>query len=101
LQIHLHCPRCACHFSAAADTPAAEVLDRMNDDAPWFALAEGDTFEDMVFAALASRGRILCPECRGEILVGGESLGRMTDGAAPPEPSNPPTPWTSGSQEPG
>jgi hypothetical protein len=101
MQIHLHCPHCACHFSAAADTPAAEVLDRMTDDAPWFALAEGETFEDMVFAALASRGRILCPECRGEILVGGESLGRMADEAAPPERTSPPAPRASGGAEPG
>ena len=100
MQIHLHCPNCACHFSAAADTPAAEVLDRMNDDAPWFALAEGETFEDMVFAALASRGRILCPECRGEILVGGDSLG-LYQGGAPSKLPAPPTPHTSGGAEPG
>jgi hypothetical protein len=92
MQIHLHCPRCACHFSAPADTPASEVLDRMNDDAPWFALAEGDTFAEMVFAALASRGKILCPECRGEILVGGDNLGRFADGDSPREPSAPPAP---------
>jgi hypothetical protein len=101
MNIHLHCPHCACHFSAAADTPAAEVLDRMNDDAPWFALAEGDTFEDMVFAALASRGRILCPECRREILVGGESLGRWAEGGALPEHSPPPAPRGAGGVEPG
>jgi len=74
MQVHLYCAHCLCHFSAAGDTPAAEILDRMTDDAPWFALAEGDTFEDMVFAALAARGRILCPECRREVLVGGKSL---------------------------
>ena len=74
MDIHLFCPHCRCHFSAEADTPANEILDRMTDDAPWFALAEGETYEDMVFAALASRGRILCPDCREEVLVGGKSL---------------------------
>ncbi len=46
----------------------------MTEDAPWFALAEGETFEEMVFAALAARGMILCPDCRCEVLVGGKSL---------------------------
>ncbi len=74
MEIHLCCPRCPCHFSSAPDASADEVLDRMNGDAPWFALAEGETFEDMVFAALGMRGRILCPDCRTEVLVGGDSL---------------------------
>jgi hypothetical protein len=74
MDIHLCCPHCPCRFSSAPDAPAAEVLDRMNGDAPWFALAEGKTFEDMVFAALGKRGKILCPDCRAEVLVGGESL---------------------------
>ena len=63
MDIHLCCPRCPCRFSSAPDASADEVLDRMNGDAPWFALAEGETFEDMVFAALETRGRILCPDC--------------------------------------
>jgi hypothetical protein len=74
MEIHLCCPRCPCRFSSVPDAPAAEVLDRMNGDAPWFALAEGETFEDMVFTALEKRGRILCPDCRTEVLVGGKSL---------------------------
>ncbi len=79
MHIHLRCPRCPCCFSAPADLPAAEVLARMTDDAPWFALAEGETFEEMVFAALDRRGKVLCPDCRSEVLVGGDSLGRLSD----------------------
>jgi hypothetical protein len=41
----------------------------MTDDGPWFALAPGRTFEDMIFAALARRGRILCPECGTAVAV--------------------------------
>jgi hypothetical protein len=74
MDIHLHCPQCGNHFSAPADTPAAQVLDRMTDDAPWFALAEGETFRDMVQAALNARGKILCPDCRIEVCVGGERI---------------------------
>lgn len=101
MQIHLCCTRCPCRFSAAADTPAAEVLDRMTDDAPWFALAEGETFEDMVFAALGARGKILCPECRAEVVVGGDGLVRHIDGATPRRKASPPGPRRPGAGEPG
>jgi hypothetical protein len=70
--IHLRCPCCPCHFSAPARLPAAEVLERMAEDAPWFALAEGETFADMLHSALARRGKLLCPICRGEVLVDGQ-----------------------------
>src|SRR5437660_4857675 len=96
MQTHLYCPRCSCHFSALADTPAAEVLERMTDDAPWFALAEGKTFEDMVFAALGARGKILCPECRRAVLVGGESLARFAGNSPPRRESSAPTPRSAG-----
>ena len=79
MHIHLRCPRCPCRFSAEADTPVAEVLERMTEDAPWFTLPEGERFEDMVFAALKKRRGILCPRCRGTVVVGGDSLARYTD----------------------
>jgi len=77
MQIELHCPRCACHFTAPPDTPGSEILDRMVDEGPWFALGEGDTFEDMIFAALTARGRICCPDCREAVCVSEETLGQM------------------------
>lgn len=67
--IRLFCAACSCQFCSPADTPASQVLDQMTDDSSWFALAEGDTFEVMVSAALDRRGRILCPECGEEVRV--------------------------------
>jgi hypothetical protein len=78
VQIHLRCPRCPRHFSAPADTPTALILETMTEDAPWFVLPEGVTFEAMVFSALARRGRLRCPRCRGPALAGGETLGRAS-----------------------
>jgi hypothetical protein len=69
MPIELRCPLCGCQLTARPDAPYEEVLDRMTDEGPWFALAEGDTFEDMVFAALASRGAIHCPDCQGAVAV--------------------------------
>jgi hypothetical protein len=67
MNIELHCPDCRSLFGAPADTPADEILDRMINEGPWYALAEGETFAEMVQAALAVRGKILCPDC-GKIL---------------------------------
>src|SRR5262249_9161212 len=76
MHIQLHCPRCSCQFSAPPDTPALEIINRMTDEGPWFGLAEGDTFEDMIFAALLSRGKICCPECLATVQVRGRERRR-------------------------
>ncbi len=76
MHVELRCPSCASHFSAAPDTPYHEVLDRMIDEGPWFGLAEGATFEDMIFAALTSRGAIRCPDCSEAVAVRESSLAR-------------------------
>jgi hypothetical protein len=63
MYVELACPSCPCQFGAAADTAADEVVQRMTDEGPWFGLAPGDCFEDMIGTALSRRGRILCPDC--------------------------------------
>jgi hypothetical protein len=68
MRIELCCPGCAGRFTAPADAPASDILDRMTEDGPWYALAEGETFEEMILEALAWRGMIRCPEC-GEAVV--------------------------------
>jgi DNA-directed RNA polymerase subunit RPC12/RpoP len=78
MRLELRCPQCLCAFAAEPETPAAEVLDRMTEQGPWYALGDGETFEDMIFAALTSRGLIRCPECGDPVMVSEESLGRLT-----------------------
>ncbi len=77
MEIGLRCPSCTCSFSAAPDLPADEVLERMTDEGPWYALGEGQTFEDMIFAALLARGRICCPDCREPVVVSEASLAQL------------------------
>ena len=50
MQVELFCPNCCCSFAAEPNTPAAEVLDRMAEDGPWYALGDGETFEGEEFA---------------------------------------------------
>ncbi len=78
MQVELYCPHCCCRFVAAPETPATEVLDRMADDGPWYALGDGETFEDMIFNTLFSRGHIRCAECGQPVHVTEESLGQLT-----------------------
>ena len=78
MQVELYCPHCFCRFAACPDTPAAEVIDRMTEEGPWYALGDGETFEDMIFATLIGEGVIRCPECGDPVTVNEESLGRLT-----------------------
>jgi hypothetical protein len=77
MQVELRCPNCPCCFAAPPDTPSAEILDRMIAEGPWYALGDGETFEDMIFTALTSRGAIHCPECNQQVSVSEESLGQL------------------------
>jgi len=78
MKIELYCRDCCSQFSAAADAPADNILDRMIDEGPWYALAQGETFEEMVQAALTDRGKILCPECGKALSIRGSGLYRYT-----------------------
>jgi hypothetical protein len=78
MQIELYCPHCSCHFAASPETPEADILDRMSLDGPWYALGDGETFEDMIFSTLIADGSIRCPECGDPVGVNEESLGQFT-----------------------
>jgi hypothetical protein len=79
VEIELFCPDCLSRFSASPHTPADEIIDRMRDEGPWYALANGETFEDMIFSALLYRGAIRCPDCSEPVLIREKTLGRLLD----------------------
>lgn len=77
MQVELYCDHCDCTFTAEPDTPAGEVLDRMAETGPWYALGDGETYEDMIFSTLFSCGHIRCSSCGESACVREESLNRM------------------------
>ena len=79
VEIELYCPNCLSQFAAPADTSADAIVDRMRDDGPWYALANGNTFDDMICSALLYRGAICCPDCSCPVLIREKSLGRLID----------------------
>ena len=83
MQIELRCTHCPCSFAASPETPFAEVMERMKEEGPWFALANGETLEDMIWGALLARGAIYCPECGKPVSVREYSLGSLLDTFAP------------------
>ena len=76
MQVELYCPHCDRSFVAPPEAPAREVLDRMADQGPWYALGDGETYEDMIFATLFACGSIRCGECGEPANVTEESLGQ-------------------------
>jgi hypothetical protein len=63
MKIELYCRACHARFTAPPETPEEDVIQRMTEEGPWFALAAGDCFRDMIHTALRRRGGIACPEC--------------------------------------
>ena len=77
MQIELCCSSCACRFAAPPECGSNEIFERMFEDGPRYALGDGETFEDMIFATLTGEGDIHCPECGKPVAVSEESLGRV------------------------
>jgi len=63
MEMELICPECDCRLSALAETTEEDIVRRMTDEGPWYALAAGGCFREMIHTALEHRGRIVCPEC--------------------------------------
>jgi hypothetical protein len=78
MQVELYCPHCCTSFVAEPDAPAQKVLDRMAEEGPWYALGDGETFEDMIFSTMLACGTIRCSECGEPASVSEQSLGRLT-----------------------
>jgi hypothetical protein len=77
MQVELRCSSCSCHFVAPPETSAEEIIHRMTHEGPWYALGDGETFEDMIFSSLTRRGEIRCPDCGDAVSVSEESLSQL------------------------
>jgi hypothetical protein len=77
MQVELNCPHCACSFAAEPETPAPEVFERMTEKGPWYALGDGETFEDMIFTTFFAGGSIRCSDCGESVFVSEQSLGQL------------------------
>jgi hypothetical protein len=69
MEIELFCRNCHACFTAPPESPQDDIIQRMTDEGPWYALGAGDCFRDMIHTALERRGRIACPECGALVRV--------------------------------
>jgi hypothetical protein len=77
MPIEMCCPRCFARFAAAPDSLGEEALTHLFPDVPCGALGDGETFEDMISAALYSHAASPCPSCGEGLRVSEESLGQL------------------------
>jgi hypothetical protein len=77
MPVELCCPVCSCSFAAPPEMTSENVMQKMNYDGSWYALGDGETFEDMIFSSLAENGDIACPNCGALVSVSEESIGQM------------------------
>ena len=73
MPIEMLCPHCHGRFDTAADSLGEALFPIV----PSPALGDGETFEDMISAALDERGARSCPECGEGLRVSEEGLGQL------------------------
>jgi len=74
MQVELRCLACQWRFCSDLETAA---LDRIHDEGPWWALGDGETFEDHIHADLLAHQEAHCPRCGNEAAPTEESLGEL------------------------
>jgi hypothetical protein len=72
MQVELHCSHCSCLFLAPENADYSELTFA---DEPWYALGDGNTFEDSIHGAISDG--VSCPACGEPIAVSEEQLGKL------------------------
>jgi ribosomal protein S27AE len=73
MHIEMCCPECGWQ---AHKMPQEQALERIASEGPWYALGDGETFEDRI-AILAEQNQE-CPRCGTEAVVSADSLCRLS-----------------------
>ena len=77
MPIELCCPRCQSRSDALTASLGEEAMAQIFPDVPCGAMGDGETFEDMIYAALIDRGASPCPSCGEAMRVTEEGLGQL------------------------
>ena len=77
MPIEMCCPQCFGRFEAAPESLGEETLTGIFPEVPCAALGDGETFEDMISAALGERPASPCPSCGERLRVSEEGLGQL------------------------
>ncbi len=77
MHVELYCPRCSRPFDPLAEVLVEAGPEGAPGEGPWWALGDGETLEDSVFAAVTAHGSIHCPSCDAPVALDEAALGRV------------------------
>jgi hypothetical protein len=78
MQVELHCDRCGQHFTSSLSDAADQALTEIHAEGPWFALGDGETFEDRISARFSGAAAVPCRCCGAPTTLSEEGLGRLS-----------------------
>lgn len=67
MAIELECPGCDRPFTWRCATSAGQVLNRIADGDRALGMGDGQTIEDLVYAAVISERSVQCPHCHAAL----------------------------------
>jgi hypothetical protein len=76
MRIELECSQCHARFPAHADVPLGPALARLAEEGPWFALGDGETWEDRIYSCLCGGEASSC--CGAPAGVSEDSLAELS-----------------------
>jgi hypothetical protein len=76
MHVELHCTHCSCRFLTSENADSFDdYSERTLENEPWYALGDGNTFEDSIYTTLGDG--VCCPACGVAVPVSEEQLGSM------------------------
>jgi len=78
MQVELECPRCRCRDHAELDNSFGQALEHISAEGPWYALGDGETWEDRIHSYLTTAEQARCPRCGAACEVSEASLAQLS-----------------------
>ncbi len=76
--VELQCDVCGLRFQAPLHANAEEALSSIQREGPWYALGDGETFEDHLSALFTGPTAPCCGACGGPTTPSESSLGQLS-----------------------
>jgi hypothetical protein len=58
--------------------PLGRALARLAEEGPWYAIGDGETWEDRIYFCLSGQEQVRCPDCGAGVEVSEEHLSELS-----------------------